>query len=126
MSDNYTLLCFPRSVFPYFFQTATFEILRFFVFRVSFSCTCSNRNIWCLIIILEKCLSMSSPFHGSVAKDFFQICLPWRIRVKRHSTWPNVKLHTRFLTLRVVNCNVKLTSYNAWKIQRYLFSVWMT
>ena len=28
--------------------------------------------------------------------------------VKRHSTWPNVKLHTRFLTLWGVNCNVKL------------------
>jgi hypothetical protein len=53
-------------------------------------------------------LWMPSPFHGSVPKDFFQICLPWRIRVKRHSTWPNVKLHTRFLTLWVVNCNVKL------------------
>ena len=29
---------------------------------------------------------------------FSQICLPWShdvISVKRHSTWPNVKLHTR-------------------------------
>ena len=53
-------------------------------------------------------LWMSSPFHESVPKDFFQICLPWRNSVERHSTCPNVKLHTRFLTLWGVNCNVKL------------------
>ena len=69
---------------------------------------CKNGKFW----VYMECFSCipldAKPFSRISAKGLFQMCLPWRISVKRHSTWPNVKLHTRFLTLWGVNCNAKL------------------
>ena len=92
------MLCFPRSVFPYFFQTATFEILRFFVFRVSFSCTCSNRNIWntsllvwCFILylfllqnvpILQNAIAFKSNHSNTMLPNMMVLALLQKLKIK--------------------------------------------